>query len=121
MKSFSFLRVFSISLFLLLQVQPAWSGSGVVNPDGTIDITVNVRFAPTPDMIQEIRDQIVEGSHILWDASEGQMRFSDSNAGFIPTARSPPQSGGSSAGSRRKRNRRDPRAWLSSRTRTRSS
>ncbi len=51
------------------------AGSGIVNPDGTIDITLNVRFPPTPEIMAEIQAEVVAASEIIWDASEGQLRF----------------------------------------------
>ena len=53
----------------------AIAGSGVVNTDGTIDINVNLRFPPTTGDITNVQNQVTAASQVLWDASEGQLRF----------------------------------------------
>lgn len=55
----------------------AWAGSGSVNSDGTIDITINFRFPPTAADITDVRDQITDASQLIWDATEGQLLFGD--------------------------------------------
>lgn len=69
------LTLSAVGLLATLAPPSAPGGSGVVNTDGTIDITLNLRFPPTPDMLTEIRQQVTDASHVLWDASEGQLRF----------------------------------------------
>jgi len=70
---------FAIALLPLLALAPATStaASGVVNSDGTIDITINVRFPPTAADLTTIRNVVTAASQVLWDASEGQLRFGD--------------------------------------------
>ncbi|RMF77968.1 MAG: VWA domain-containing protein [Planctomycetota bacterium] len=60
---------------LLAGVSVALGGSGRVNNNGTIDVTINLRFPPSAQDIQTITNHITEGSRVLWDASEGQLRF----------------------------------------------
>lgn len=51
------------------------AGSGVVNNDGTIDITASIRFPITAESLPGIQDQFTIASQMIWDASEGQLRF----------------------------------------------
>src|ERR1017187_1218324 len=53
----------------------ALGGSGVVNNNGTIDVTLNLRFAPNATDLQNVRDQVTSASQTLWHASRGQFRF----------------------------------------------
>lgn len=53
------------------------AGSGQIQNDGSIDVTVNFRFPPTAADILDFRQQITDASHVLWDASEGQLYFGD--------------------------------------------
>jgi hypothetical protein len=53
----------------------ALAGSGRVNNTGTIDITVNFRFPPTAGDLTNFQNQVTNASQVLWDASEGQLRF----------------------------------------------
>jgi hypothetical protein len=53
----------------------ALAGSGRVNNDGTIDITLNFRFPPTAGDLATTRNQVIAANQVLWDASEGQLRF----------------------------------------------
>ena len=66
----------AICLAALLAPSPP-VGDGVVNSDGTIDIRLNVRFPPTSSDLNDIRSQVTVASQVLWDATEGQMRFGD--------------------------------------------
>lgn len=51
------------------------AGNGQVNAAGTIDTTVNLRFPPTAADLTEMRTRFTQANAILWDATEGQMRF----------------------------------------------
>lgn len=55
----------------------AHAGSGSVNADGTIDITVNIRYPADDDELDRIRDLMTDASETLWDATDGQMRLGD--------------------------------------------
>jgi hypothetical protein len=57
----------------------ALAGSGVVNNNGTIDITINLRFPPTAGDVTTVQNQVTAASTVLWDASEGQLRFGNVN------------------------------------------
>ena len=70
-----FSRLVVICLCLFGSLPQTRGGSGVVNSDGTIDITLSLRFPPTADDLTDIRQQCLDASHVLWDASEGQLRF----------------------------------------------
>src|ERR1051326_3924404 len=73
-----FCRPFLLLLTLgLLIVVPAsaHAGSGQVKSDGTIDMTINFRFPPTEADLANVRNQVTQASQVLWDASEGQLRF----------------------------------------------
>ena len=59
----------------LWQVQPASAGSGQVNNNGTIDITVSLRFPPSAADLTTLQNQITAASRVLWDATDGQLRF----------------------------------------------
>src|SRR5688500_12069149 len=60
-------------LLLLAPNSPA--GSGRVNSNGTIDISVGFRFPPTPADLATVSNQVLQASMALWDASDGQLRF----------------------------------------------
>lgn len=66
-------------IFILLAADfgptSALAGSGRVNNDGTIDITLNFRFPPNAGDLVNTRNQVIAASQTLWDASEGQLRF----------------------------------------------
>lgn len=67
-----------LALFIIAWVcMTGFAGSGTVNNDGTIDITLNLRFPPTVPDLQTIQTQVTDASRVLWDASEGQLRFGD--------------------------------------------
>src|SRR5262245_8561606 len=53
----------------------AQAGSGRVNNTGTIDVTLSFRFPPTATDLTNTRNQVIAASQVLWDASEGQLRF----------------------------------------------
>lgn len=65
----------AIIFTLTLAASPAMAGSGVVNNNGTIDITINLRFPPTAADLTNVQNQVTDASGFLWDASEGQLRF----------------------------------------------
>ncbi|MFQ5423168.1 MAG: VWA domain-containing protein [Phycisphaerae bacterium] len=67
--------VLATLLGTLLAAAPAMAGSGAVNNNGTINVTVNFRFPPTAADLTNIQTQITAASLVLWDASEGQLRF----------------------------------------------
>ena len=54
---------------------PLLAGSGRVNSNGTIDCTINFRFAPDAYDVLDTRNLVIAASRILWDASEAQIRF----------------------------------------------
>jgi hypothetical protein len=62
---------------LAMIAAPARAGSGSVNNDGTIDVTINLRFPPTAADITNVQNQVTAASQVLWDASEGQLWFGD--------------------------------------------
>ena len=69
-----FLRLLALLLMATL-AGPARAGSGRVNSDGTLDVTVNFRFPPSEADLTNVRNQVTQASQVLWDASEGQLRF----------------------------------------------
>ena len=60
---------------LLFAVSSSDGGSGRVNADGTIDITISFRFPPTAGDLDTVSNQVRSASMALWDASEGRLRF----------------------------------------------
>jgi hypothetical protein len=62
-------------MLVLVAPRNAAAASGVVNPDGTIQLTVNFRFPVTPDAKTSLQDRMRAASRLLWDATEGQMRI----------------------------------------------
>lgn len=68
-------RVVSCLSVAALSSALAWAGSGTVTNTGQINITVNFRFPPTANDLNTFRQQVIDASHVLWDASEGQLRF----------------------------------------------
>jgi Calx-beta domain-containing protein/von Willebrand factor type A domain-containing protein len=72
-------RVVTTSIFIGLAATfgppDAIAGNGRVNADGTIDINVNFRFPPNAADLVNTRNQVTQASQVLWDASEGQLRF----------------------------------------------
>lgn len=71
----AFAKAAIVAGILTVASSHAIAGSGVVNNDGTIDITINLRFPPTAGDITTVQDQVTAASAIIWDASEGQLRF----------------------------------------------
>lgn len=64
-----------VALSLLL-AGPARAGSGSINFAGkTVDITLNCRFAATAPQLTTLQDKLTQMSHVLWDATEGQLRL----------------------------------------------
>ena len=43
--------------------------------DGTINISINLRFPPSAGDLTNVQNQVIAASGVLWDASEGQLRF----------------------------------------------
>jgi uncharacterized protein YegL len=52
----------------------AGTGGGVLN-NGTINWSVNFRFPPTEADLTNFRNQASQASQIIWDATEGQLRY----------------------------------------------
>lgn len=65
----------AVLLAVALTLSPVHAGNGRVNNDGTIDITVSFRFPPTDADVASFQNEIIAASQLLWDASEGQLRF----------------------------------------------
>jgi hypothetical protein len=76
-RSFPRLLGLATACLLALGIQPGplRAGSGVVNDDGTIDVTVYFLFPPTADDIDRLEEQVTRASEKFWDASDGQLRF----------------------------------------------
>jgi hypothetical protein len=53
------------------------AGSGSVNADGTIDLTMSFRFPPSTTQLTTAQNNITNASRLLWDATEGQLRIGD--------------------------------------------
>ena len=72
-------RVVLACAFLISPTGPngAHAGSGSVNDDGTIDLTVNLRFPATADILSNVEAEITRASRIIWDATEGQLAFGE--------------------------------------------
>ncbi|MEO6038142.1 MAG: VWA domain-containing protein, partial [Saprospiraceae bacterium] len=51
------------------------AGNGVINPNGTMDFSVNFRYPPTPADITRVRNALVAANLIICDATDGQLRF----------------------------------------------
>ena len=64
-------------LVIAIGFQPrmAFAGSGSVNADGTINVTANFRFPASAAALATVRTRFTEMSHLLWDATEGQLRI----------------------------------------------
>jgi uncharacterized protein YegL len=58
-----------------MAIPAANAGNGLIKQDGTIDLTVSVRFPPTAAQLGEIINHCNRASEILWDATDGQLRF----------------------------------------------
>ena len=66
------------SFFLTLMISccsVVYAGSGVVNGDGTMDLTVQFKFPPSSDQLTTTQANMTDASRLLWDATEGQMRI----------------------------------------------
>lgn len=61
--------------FLLCFCTLAQAGSGVVNGDGTINLTIQFKFPPSTDQLTTTQSNMTDASELLWDATEGQMRI----------------------------------------------
>jgi hypothetical protein len=66
---------------LAFAAMPLFAGNGKINNDGTITLTVDFRFPPTPAEIDLTKQRFIDFSAKLWDASEGQMRISSVTIG----------------------------------------
>jgi hypothetical protein len=67
-------RVLSL-LPLLLLAQAAIAGTGRINPDGTMDFSVNFRYPPGPADLTRVRNALIDANNIICDATDGQFRF----------------------------------------------
>ena len=75
-KAWLVLRPFTVtSSIMIAATSLAIAGSGVVNNNGTINISINLRFPPTAGDLTNVQNQVTAASQVLWDASEGQLRF----------------------------------------------
>ena len=60
----------------LILSRDASAGNGMINfTSNTIDITVNCRFAATAPQLTTLEGKLTAMSHLLWDATEGQLRL----------------------------------------------
>jgi hypothetical protein len=71
------MKSLTLILAVVLTVFPlsGYAGSGRINSDGTIDFTILFRYPPTPADVNFITNEVVGASQLLWDATEGQIRF----------------------------------------------
>jgi len=60
---------------LLLPGSAILASSGTVNSDGTINIRLNLRFPPTATQLATLQNRITAMSHLIYDATEGQLRL----------------------------------------------
>lgn len=65
--------LYFVLLFCLCAL--AHAGSGVVNGDGTIDLTIQFKFPPSTAQLTTTQTNMTAASALLWDATEGQMRI----------------------------------------------
>lgn len=72
-------RPLVVTAFILTLMLPALalSGSGSVNKDGTINLTLYFPFTPTQKERAEAQTMIEDASELLWNASEGQLRIGE--------------------------------------------
>ncbi|HJQ39971.1 MAG TPA: hypothetical protein VKB93_22740 [Thermoanaerobaculia bacterium] len=64
----------AVSVVLIAMASVARAGSGTIG-DGRIDITLNFRFPPTEPQLTTTKNRITAMSHLLFDATEGQLRI----------------------------------------------
>lgn len=64
-----------IAAALLVQVSPARAGNGTIDfANDTINFTMNLRFPATAPQMTTLQDRVTNMSHLIWDATEGQLR-----------------------------------------------
>jgi hypothetical protein len=56
---------------------PVLAGSGSINSNGTIDLTMAFRFPPSTGQLTTAQNNATDASRLLWDAFEGQLRIDD--------------------------------------------
>src|SRR5687767_452653 len=66
-----------LALAAMIRSPKANAGNGRINADGTIDVSVSLRWPPTASELTTIRNQFTAASQIIWDATEGQLRFGE--------------------------------------------
>jgi hypothetical protein len=71
------ISLFKPLLFLLafFAAQTLMAGNGRINPDGTMDFSVNFRYPPTPADLINVRNALIAANGIICDATDGQLRF----------------------------------------------
>ncbi len=82
MKTHRHLRSQRLALATTLMVSATFSTGlaragtgGSVSSDGTINWSANFRFPPTEADLTNFRGQISQASQVIWDATEGQLRY----------------------------------------------
>lgn len=68
-------KAMGILLAMLLFQVSSFGGSGRINPDGTMDFSVNFRYVPTPADLARIQAELNVANNIICDATDGQARF----------------------------------------------
>lgn len=69
--------VAAVVLCLGCLATPLHAGDGSLAGDGTLNLTVNLRFPPTPEAIDGITDAIRRANLILCDATDGEVRMGE--------------------------------------------
>lgn len=64
-----------LAAVLAALVPSLFAGDGKINANGTVDLTVDFRFAPTQAELDLTKQRLTDFSAKLWDASEGQLRL----------------------------------------------
>jgi hypothetical protein len=72
MKNERSLRPWLGALALCLSA-PAPAGTGVLSEEGTLDLSINFRFPPGKDLVEEIKRVVTGADRLLCDATDGQM------------------------------------------------
>lgn len=60
-------------VLVVLLPSPVLGGSGILNNDGTMELSVNFRFPPGDELLRQTRSAITRASRVFCDATDGQV------------------------------------------------
>lgn len=67
--------LFTTIVFLSLSIKKNYAGTGHIDPDGTMNFSVNFRYVPTTADITRLENALRDANNVICDATDGQARF----------------------------------------------